>query len=337
MASKKSPARAKKKSASSKAPKAAKAKSPKARKASVSLPPRVQSSATPLTSSELLADLPRLTDAERAAFRAQFTDEQCAALGDRTKSGAVQKDAFGWAKVMHSTLRAHPHAVRRYGATRLAWFVECLRGLETAIEEQSVARDEASASGLGVDLARTAALAVRNDLRDTLTILAGADTHEKESVTRALEAHDGASEDAALAKSLRALAELAEKWLGRHDEGARALVASVSLSRADVDAARTAADELFHASAADAGHRHDTQHDAPSTNVAEGRLLEEMRLAMHVFARAHDTNRAVPKLVPGSGTKNVLATHHGKGSAAADKGANAGDEGAAAATGGAHA
>ena len=136
MASKKSPARAKKKSASSKAPKAAKAKSPKARKASVSLPPRVQSSATPLTSSELLADLPRLTDAERAAFRAQFTDEQCAALGDRTKSGAVQKDAFGWAKVMHSTLRAHPHAVRRYGATRLAWFVECLRGLETALKPE---------------------------------------------------------------------------------------------------------------------------------------------------------------------------------------------------------
>lgn len=280
--------------------------------------PAARTTASAMRTDELLADLPRLTDDARAAFRGQLTDAQCAALGQKTRSALVVREALDWAAIMHAAIAAQPHALRRYGATRLSWFVECVRELERAILAQQAIRSQTHAVGLGVDLARTAAMAVRNDLRETLQILAGADAREKDAVARALESD---RDDEGLARSLHALGDLAGGWLARHDAVATTLVASVSLSRGDVESAHTAADELSGAIAADAGAPVDSLRDASAVNVAEGRVLAEMRLARGVFERAHEGNRKVPRLIPGAGTRNVVGNHRaargGAGDAAA--------------------
>ena len=254
---------------------------------------------------QLLSDLPRLTDADRAAFRAQFSDSQCDEFGARTQADDVRKEALAWAEAMHGALKRHPLALRRYGATRFAWFVECIRALEGSLVDQDLERSRSAPMDMGLDLARIAAFSVRNDLQDTLTMLAGSDASEKESVARALGAQEG---DEALVGALRGLADLAEWWLRREDARAKTLVASVSLGESDVEAARSAARELAQAANLapppdDAGER-----DAASVNRVEGRVLLEMTVALSVFARAHGQNPAIPRLVPGLGTRAVLAS-----------------------------
>ena len=301
MAAKKTPARAKKKASSA----TRSAKSPKK-------PVRAAKRSTATASRrdgdlavQLLSDLPRLTDADRAAFRAQFSDSQCDDLGARTQAEAVRRDALAWAETMHGALKRHPHALRRYGATRFAWFVECIRALETSLLDQDLERSRSAPMDMGLDLARIAAFSVRNDLKDTLSMLAGSDTSEKESVVRALGTQEG---DEALVGALRGLADLAEWWLRREDARAKTLVASVSLGESDVEAARSAARELAQAAnlaplPADANDR-----DAASVNRVEGRVLLEMTVALSVFARAHGQTPAVPRLIPGSATRAVLVS-----------------------------
>ena len=301
MAAKKTPIRAKKKASST----TARAKKPKKaarrEKPSAATTPRRDGD----LAVQLLSDLPRLTDADRAAFRAQFSDSQCDEIGARTQAEAVREEALAWAEKMHGALKRHPHALRRYGATRFAWFVECIRALETSLLDQDLERSRAAPMDMGLDLARIAAFSVRNDLKDTLSMLAGSDASEKESVVRALGTQEG---DEALVGALRGLADLAEWWLRREDARAKTLVGSVSLGDSDVEAARSAARELAQAAnlaplPADANDR-----DAASVNRVEGRVLLEMTIALSVFARAHGQTPAVPRLIPGPATRAVLVS-----------------------------
>jgi hypothetical protein len=307
MAAKKTAALAKKKAAPKRGKPARKAARPPTKKAPRSSSPkraRATSSRTPgdLTT-QLLSDLPRLTDADRAAFRAQFSDSQCDELGARTQAPAVHEEALAWAETMHGALKRHPHALRRYGATRFAWFVECIRALETSLVDQELERSSSAPMDMGLDLARIAAFSVRNDLKDTLSMLAGSDPSEKESVVRALGSNEG---DEALVAALRGLADLAEWWLRRDDARAKTLVASVSLGESDVEAARSAARELAQAAGLAPLPDDATNRDAASVNRIEGRVLLEMSVALAVFGRAHGQTPAVPRLVPGSATRAVL-------------------------------
>ena len=110
------------------------------------------------------------------------------------------------------------------------------------------------------------------------------------------------------ARSLTALADLAESWQERPTDAAKALVASVELSPCDVEAARAAAKALLAAASEEPqSSGRISVRDLPTVNRAEGRVLLEMRIAMRFFERAHRENSIVPKLVPGPATRAVLA------------------------------
>ena len=110
---------------------------------------------------------------------------------------------------------------------------------------------------------------------------------------------------AGLVASLHSLARLARDWLERDGHAARALVASIDLTTADVEAALAAA----HAVIAGNGVReaHAPGHEPPAVSLATGRVLLEMGLALRVFERAHRWDDRAPQLVPGPATCAVLA------------------------------
>jgi hypothetical protein len=83
----------------------------------------------------------------------------------------------------------------------------------------------------------------------------------------------------------------------------RALVASVDLTEADVEAARAAA----HAMAPRQDVSDEEHANLRAVGRAEGRVLLEMGLAMRIFERAHRWDRRVPRLLPGPATRLALA------------------------------
>jgi hypothetical protein len=255
----------------------------------------------------LLLDLPHLTDIQRTAFRGQFSHALCDELGARTKAEEVHQEALSWASVINATLRAHPHAVRRYSLARFAWLLECLRDLGAALEEQRAAQGGAGASRHRAERVKATAEAVRGEILLVLSTLAGGDPVESKKLD---EATGTAETPEAIARSLGALADLAESWQERPTDAAKALVASVDLSPCDVEAARAAAAALT-ATVAEkpqgGGGGRSSAQDLPTVNRAEGRVLLEMRIAMRFFERAHRENRIVPRLVPGPATRAVLA------------------------------
>ncbi len=109
----------------------------------------------------------------------------------------------------------------------------------------------------------------------------------------------------ALIVSLRALARLAESWLERDDHAARALVASIDLTIADVEGAHAVARAVSTGNGVPEVHVEGQ--DPPAVNLAVGRVLLEMGLAMHVFERVRRWDDRVPQLVPGPASGAVLA------------------------------
>lgn len=253
-----------------------------------------------------------LTQAERLAFRDQFSDAQCDTFGAKTKANAVLREGRVWAATIDSALGKHPQALRRYGKARFAWFLDCLHHLSEALEVQRAAHGSAGASKRQAELAKEAGRARREELMEALEMLAGGNAKEREALARATGTAENAAE---LARSLKDLAELAEGWLGRATAEAKALVASVDLTAGDMDAAREAAEAVDRA-AGDAtlitSASRSSARDLPAVNRAEGRLLLEMRTAMRVFERAHARSAVVPRLVPGPATRSVLARRGGR-------------------------
>jgi hypothetical protein len=228
----------------------------------------------------LLLGLPPLTQAQRSAFRSQFSDAQCDALGTRTKAEAVGRDARAWAATIDASLRKHPDVLRRYGKARFAWFLECIRDLYQALDAQRAARGSVGASKRQAGYAREAARAAREDLLEALEMIVGGSEAERESLSAASGA---ARSNEEIARSLRSLADLAEGWLKE----------------------RAAGDATLEGKG--------TARDAPAVNRIEGRLLLEMRIVMRVFARAHERNAVVPRLTPGPGTRPVLRSRSAAG------------------------
>jgi hypothetical protein len=257
---------------------------------------------------ELLDDLPPLSIVEREAFRALFDDAQCIELGGKTKAEKVLAEAAAWAGTIDAALKSHPNALRRYSASRFAFFLEQIRDLGRAIEAQARApRGGADAGGalFLLDLGRVAALSVREELLAVLRLLAGGNVRERELLELAA---GSIANDEALADSLEGLATHAHKWLERRDAQTAVLVASVSLKESDVDSARSAEMALREALKAQQAGPSSTRvpRDLPKTDRVEGRVLLEMRVLMDVFANARAKNRAVPRLVPGPATRAVL-------------------------------
>jgi hypothetical protein len=260
----------------------------------------------------LLVGQKALTQIERRAFREQFSEAQCDEFGSRTKAEAVCRDARAWAPTIDAALRKHPEALRRYGRARFAWLLECIRDLSEALEAQRAAQGSVGASKRHASSVKEAALQARDELLETLEILVGGSAGERGALSTAT----GTTESpASIARSLRDLAELAEGWLKRDTEEAKALVTSVDLATGDVDTARRAAEALDRAVGDSALEGKSVARDLPSVNRVEGRVLLEMRTVMRVFERVHARSAVVPRLVPGPGTRSVL----GRRSTAASK------------------
>jgi hypothetical protein len=242
----------------------------------------------------LFASLPPLTNVQRQAFRDQWSPLLCDEAGELTESADVYQEASGWAPIIDRTLNKVPQAVRRYSKARFAWYLECLHDLGQVMDAQLSGQRSPNAARHRVEGARKTALTIHAELIEALTVLAGGDILER----RALAAATGATDTPdALASSLRALSRLAEGWLERESPSARALVSSIDLTTADLDAARAATHALAFASY-EAAHGTRSDRDAPAVNRAEGRVLFEMGLVMRIFERAHLLNNLVPKLTP---------------------------------------
>lgn len=273
----------------------------------------------------LLAGRPPLTTAQHNAFARRFSDAVCEAMGGRTKSEGVLDDSIAWTAIMDKALKKHPAELRRYGAARFVWFLGCIRALLDAREEQQVAHGNTGAAKDRAARAQKAAVAAREELLETMEALVEDHDEGEAALARAA---GGTDKPDAIVDSIRAIAKLARGWLARKDDEAAALVESVGLTLAEVEAAEAAADAL-----ADAGTDRTIEgrvvvRDTPPVNRAEGRVVLEMRAAMRIFARANRRNGEVPKLSPGPATRGVLAPRAAK-AKAPDEGAGNAEQPAA--------
>src|SRR5262249_4665455 len=50
-----------------------------------------------------------------------------------------------------------------------------------------------------------------------------------------------------------------------------------------------------------------TAKDTPAVNLIEGRVIEELRVAMRAFDKARQKDPEIPRITPGPGTRRVLA------------------------------
>jgi hypothetical protein len=299
---------AKSKKTSARASKVSKAKSVTSRRSSPASTSKKASAAALSEAERLLASWPAITDIQRAAFASQHEDARCDQLGARTQSAVVVKDALALAHSIDVALRTKhaAEALRRYSPARFAFFLERIVALDRARDEQVAGKDHSGSAKRTLDHARIRATSVRRELHHALELLVGDEGLDRLELDRAI---GDAKTDDALVSSLNDLARLADSWLRRPDSESRALVASIDLQRGDVDLAWATAAELESAAERANGKRvsYAGGQDTPSVDRAEGRVLLEMRHAMRAFEHAAEINKAVPRLVPGAGTRAVLA------------------------------
>ena len=248
----------------------------------------------------LLAALPPLTNIQRQAFRQQFPLAQCDAIGMLAEASSVHREALAWLRPIDRTLTRHCLLVRRYGRARFAWLLECICDLGEALEIRRCG-DTGQARAERV---QRAALRIRDELIEAISVLAAGDEQESGRLAAAAGTADTPEQ---LSASLHALARLADDWIDHEGPVTRALVASVDLTNADIDAARAAAHAMV--------PRHDVREEdhveLRAVGRAEGRVLLEMGLAMRIFERAHRWDRRVPRLRPGPATRHALAARSG--------------------------
>ena len=266
-----------------------------------------------------LAELAALSPAEKRAFSKQCTDAVATALGARTKAINVLHDSERFAGVIHAALAA-PAGGLSYGSSRFRQLLELTDALRTSIAADGTKLAQTGAVQTGVDEAHRKALSVRERLVEKLSAFATGNATREKAVSDAL--FDTKTDDLVM-ESLKALAKLARDWLALTGEEDVALAKSVHLdetSAADADAARGAL-AAAHGDGIGAGAK--VVRDSPATNLIEGRVLFEMRYAMHLFEGAHGRDATSPRLVPGPGTRPVLAPSRSTGTAvpAAEAGA----------------
>ena len=248
-----------------------------------------------------------LTQVEREAFRSLLTDEQCDALGGKTKAVNVLREALDWSVVIDGALRDHRDDLD-YGPARFSFFLETQRALSAQVRSDGAGGDAAV-----VEHARTDAMTLRGRITEKLNQISGGDDKD------ALAAARGTAETTeSLVQGLHSLSTLVAKWVRRSDPAGKALVASVGLTAHEAEALADVAKRL-QASARDTTLAGKARHgDSALTNRLEGRVLGEMRVAMKAFESAHGRNKVVPRLVPGPGTRAALAHPRGGSDAPVD-------------------
>lgn len=260
---------------------------------------------------QLLTRLPALDELHRGAFRSQFTDADCAALGAKTKSAAVRDGAVAWAAEAFPALTdASLFDDIDYSPERLAWLVELVIGLDAEREKSRGKGKVQSTSRTARDVARGKAKTVRHRLSKKLARIVRGD-----DIARAELAGAGAAPtDRELAEALGVLASLADKVLKSKDPTVGVLAKAGRLTERDVTNARGAAREISTAKEDVAlGGRAQGDRDTPAVNVIEGRVLQELLFLRDAFDEARKRGVPVPALIPRAGLHEVLARTHPKG------------------------
>ena len=252
----------------------------------------------------LLSSLPSLSDVQRGAFRAQFDDETCRALGATTRAALVELEAMRFARLAHGFLTGPRASAVRYTPARLAWALECLGALVDAREADVAARGKVQATQRGRTLAAERATSLAGELSLSLQDAAVGDADRARELTDARALVTPTDDAPAL---LDALATVLERWLGRNDPALTALLEGYGLSAADVRAARDAAATL-RAERNRAQGTGNASTDGPAVNVREGRVLYELRLLRKLFHRASDRlgDPEIPRFNPSPALRRVF-------------------------------
>lgn len=237
---------------------------------------------------DVIASLPLLTGAERAELLQQFTDEQCEAWADRTRSADTLRDTNKWLVTLKAVVLEL--APQEYHATRLAFLAE----LVLALEASTVAPVPGAATASERDVRDAALLhaqGVRSRLLKALSRTAGGRVALRKKIS-------AATGDARTASStLGSLAELLT--VARAEQTASPVASKVSgLTAALVSQADQALLELRGA-AGGANSAVIAAGDSAETNRLEGRILRELRLAWQSLRDARGRDGRVPALVPG--------------------------------------
>lgn len=251
----------------------------------------------------LLASLPSPGDLQRRAFRGQFSAERCATLGTKTRASTVELEAMRFAQDAAAYLR-RPEAVGlRYTPVRLAWLLECIGALAAA-RQQDVARKTAGSSLKAErSVAALRAAAIGGELSLTLQDLAEGDDSLRAELQTARATASPAQDVLAL---LDAHAHVLEGWL-RGTPELQALLDAARVDASTLTEAKRAAEQLRseRTRAQPAGN---TTADSPDVNVAEGRVLYELRLLRKTFRRARERggDPSIPALNPSPTLRRIF-------------------------------
>ncbi|MEZ4406937.1 MAG: hypothetical protein R3A52_10725 [Polyangiales bacterium] len=248
-----------------------------------------------VASAGLLA-IPAISDAERSAFEAQFTADECDAAGARTKAPKVLAEAIAAVEQIGPTVAA---GVMRYGTNRLRFLIDLLSDLAERVAFDQSQRDRGAQSRGELEAAMVEASDAREEMQHVLGLMARGSTKALDELDRARSQED-------LSVSLKLLATSAEHWLGRNDPTAKAMVTAHALTQADVDGAHRAARRLEKAlTAARAGMA--PTRDLPETNRIEGRVIKEIGVLHEAVTRARAGNGLIPSLKLGPTLKREIA------------------------------
>ena len=256
-----------------------------------------------LVLSRIKARIPALSDLQRDAFHSLMSDPQRAALGGRTKGGAVATDAVAWIVQVDEDAREYPTLFTFYAAERFAYFVERTEALAQQLLTESDKRGaKGTIKGTAATASETAKL-LRNRVLRRLETYAGDRDAEGNEITHA---RGSIADDDATAGSIHDLVKLARAWMARTPPQSQVLASAAGLTPALCEEALRAGQALTGAAAdaTETGRGRGT--DSPAVNVREGGVLREMREAMIAVEEAHEQHGAIRRLTPGPGTRSVL-------------------------------
>jgi hypothetical protein len=262
----------------------------------------------PSTAHATLASLlPRwaaLDPKHRRAFQKLATDQDRSKLGARTKGIGVLQDGIAWATQMDAALRQYGSgALKAYSPARYVYFLESLASLAEQLTAARAKNKNVGAARGTAASRRDDAIAARDNLLSPLRTFAGSRDAERDALDEATGSIDS---DDRLGQSLADLAALTREWLALADEDSVFLAADAGLTADLAAAAVTAARALTGSAAGAKLEGHVAGNDPPLVNLAEGRVLLEMKEAMRLFAEANARHPAVKKLSPGPATRAVL-------------------------------
>jgi hypothetical protein len=241
----------------------------------------------------------------RAAFDELMTDEGRLALGGKTRSENVFGEGVAWGVALDADFKTFPAKLKEhYSEERYRYFLASLVALDDARQAQKASQGAKSATATTTDDREAAARAARQTLISKLKGYAGGRQAERDALSVA----SGTTENfTALGESINRLVELGQSWLDRPAKTSTLQAQSAGLTRAVLDAAAASGSALSGAATDSTLAGRGRAGDAPEVNIAEGTVLHEMAEALRCVNEAHAAYPKITKLVPGPGTRSVLA------------------------------